>query len=199
MKKKVFRAHMILCIEGRLFLFLAIIGFVCMDIIGILYIIQEKSLQALLSCIIIYAITTSFFFIAIPFLWLKCFEKLIITDKYVIWKCLFMKSHKLALKDIKYANILAFKNGNIVKIDPYHTSFLSVLLSSELLPSVRIDKIHCSNTLIKFQCSKKLCQTLSNRISSPQNRIFQIRVDQYEFEEQKRRKQKLKHKDRKKK
>lgn len=184
MRRKTCRSHIILLIEGRLFLLIALGMILLLYFLGISEICKNPTSANILDgCLFIVFATvlmTLFGVVVCPFLWAKCFEKLIITDKFIEWRCLFMKTRRIPLPDIRYANIIAFKDGNIVKYDLYHSGFLSILLSSDPPPRIRIDKTRCSDTLIKFGCTEKVCRALAEALPEPMNRIFVSEVRQYE-------------------
>lgn len=192
MKKTVFRPHIILLIEGRLFLLLLLGVFATFDCWALWSMITDFSLTALLACLLLGAISAICGAICIPYFWHRCFEKLIITDTHIIWRCLFLKPHKIALADIRYANIHTFKEGNAVKNDFYHTGFESILLSADPVKDIRIDKIRTNERLIKFMCTQKLCQALGESLPEPYNRLFKIKVEYYNYQIQKRQKRKAK-------
>lgn len=184
MRRKTRRSHIILLTEGRLFLLIVLGIILLLYSLGVSEILKNPTSANILDgCLFILLATVLmilFSVVVCPFLWAKCFEKLIITDKFIEWRCLFMKTRRIPLSDIRYANIVSFKEGNAIKHDRYNTGFLSILLSSDPLPRIRIDKIKCSNTLIKFGCTPKVCKALAEALPAPMNRIFISEAREYE-------------------
>ena len=87
-----------------------------------------------------------------------------------------MKSRRFELSDIRYSDIKAFTEGNVVKCDFYHTGFLYILLSKKSIPKMRVDKYRCTDDLIIFMFSRKLCECLAEALPEPTNLIFQARL-----------------------
>ena len=195
--KKVFRVHPLLVVEGRLCCLLFVIGPLFIYYFGIVSVIENPGIPSVILCCAVFAMFISFQIVGLPFLWINSFQKLVLTDEFVEWRCLFYKTRRLNISEIRYANVVAFTEGNAVNIDLYNTGFLSILLSSELLPTIRIDKIKCSDTLIKFSCSHQICIALAELLPAPLNQIFENQARQYEYSKEQSRKRRQKRKQRK--
>ena len=171
--KKVFRTHIILVIEGRLLTSLFVITGPLMTLYLLWCILEGDFGMALLVFI-----TNVFYYwlsiFALRYLWQQCWGKLIITEKYIIWRALFCKPIKITYDELRYVKLESFKDGNVYKNrDYYKTGFLYILLSSNPLPKMRIDKIYSKNKLIKFPLyNKKLGNTLFTVLPAPYNQYF---------------------------
>jgi len=171
--KKVFRTHIILVIEGRLLLSSIVITGPLMTLLLLWRILEADFGMALLVFI-----TNAFWYwssiFILRYFWQQCWGKLIVTDKYIIWRCLFCRPIKITYDELRYVKLVSFQEGNVYKNrDYYKTGFLYMLLSSEPLPQMRIDKIHSKNKLIKFPLyNKKLGNTLFTALPDPYNRFF---------------------------
>lgn len=111
-------------------------------------------------------------------LWPLCFGELTLTEGYVKWHALFMRSVKIPYSELRYVEIRHFDEGNVVP-DLYGTGQMYLLLSSKSLPKKRIDKIRSGDWLIKYQFLMRDAQTLSEFIPEPFDRMFRTRAEIY--------------------
>ena len=111
-------------------------------------------------------------------LWPLCFGELTLTEGYVKWHALFMRSVKIPYSELRYVEIRHFDEGNVVP-DLYGTEQMYLLLSSKSLPKKRIDKIRSGDGLIKYQFLMRDAQTLSEFIPEPFDRMFRTRAEIY--------------------
>lgn len=111
-------------------------------------------------------------------LWPLCFGELTLTEGYVKWHALFMRSVKIPYSELRYVEIRHFDEGNVVP-DLYGTGQMYLLLSSKSLPKKRIDKIRSGDGLIKYQFLMRDAQTLSEFIPEPFDRMFRTRAEIY--------------------
>lgn len=140
-KRKTLYPHIFLLTEGRL-------GCVVFALFPIWFLLMEvKSLALggfnfadLLGIVISSAVIAATFFYFIPHYWPLCFGKLTLTEGYVKWHALFMRSVKIPYSELRYVEIRHFDEGNVVP-DLYGTGQMYLLLSSKSLPKKRIDKI----------------------------------------------------------
>ena len=163
MKKVIFRTHPILLIEGRLFTLISLFFPLLMLCVSLYFFFREKTPGPFLGAIM----SIGFFSLALwlmNFFWPLCWGKLILSQNEIIWKCLFYKKVKILYSDIRILVIRSFHEGNVVRIDVYRTGFEYLLISTAGLPKKRIDKIQCCNGLIKWKCSKKVCEALIERV-----------------------------------
>ena len=177
-RRRTFRTHIILVTEGRLFLFLMLLIWPMMLFGTVITLIKgtDHPFLWVVALVIFISVTIGLFAVVLPFFWPRCFGKLIVTDKTITWRCLFMKSRRIELSDIRYSDIRAFTEGNVVKCDFYHTGFLYILLSKKSIPQMRVDKYRCTDDLIIFMFSRKLCECLAEVLPEPTNLIFQARL-----------------------
>lgn len=166
-KQKVFRSHIITVVEGRFLLLFSLypIGVMLRAIVKLVIIDQIKTGilrigETLLFLIGFLGCCFCFYFLCKMF-WQISWGILIITEEEIIWKCLFCKSIKLKINEIKFTKICEFSEGNALKdIKVYSCSYEYLLLSTEPLPNKRIDKIRSKGNLIRFMISDKLCDVL---------------------------------------
>lgn len=188
--RKVFREHIFLVIEGRIFMLL-IIG-TDFYLAWMLYIMcrsQERTELVFTAIFIVFFYALSLFLFW--YLWYRCFGKLVVTSTDITWRCLFMKTRRISVSQCRYVGIESFTQKNVVK-DGIEAGFRFVYFSTEPYPYEfrgRIDKLRNTDTFIKFPISSRLCETLCHVIPEPQNRIF---VSTCKIIEQKRRRKQRK-------
>ena len=127
---------------------------------------------------VITGVMTLLFAYSIYWLWPQCFGEVTLTEDYVKWHALFMRSIKIPYSELRYVEIRHFGEGNVVP-DLYGTGQMYLLLSSKSLPKKRIDKIRSGNGLIKYQFLMRDAQTLSEFIPEPFDRMFRTRAEIY--------------------
>lgn len=175
--KKVIRPHLVLLIEGRLLLLLLALGPLAMWY-GVFAVFRDETqgmdMTVILFGLFVAAITGCCAWVEWYF-WHHCWGKLIITQDAVTWKCLFCKTVRIPMSDIRYVDIRAFTQGNVVRnADIYKTGFRYLLISSKPFPKKRIDKIRSGSGLIKFRCNDKICQALYEALPDPYCRRFRV-------------------------
>lgn len=195
-QKRTFRTHIILVTEGRLILFLVLLFLLVMVILP-MSILKDLENPILVVIQVVFGLGLAFlcFAVVFPFLWPKCFGKLIVTDRAITWRCLFMKSRRIELSDIRYSDIKAFTEGNVVKYDFYNTGFLYMLISKKSIPKIRVDKYHCTEDLIIFPLNQKLCEYLAETLPEPTNLIFQARLPAFRKADRQKERRKAKKKE----
>lgn len=161
--KKVFYPHTILLVLGRfLTLLFSLLPLCCMIYTIWIFIVQQDVTFLTLT-----------FAIGIPEaggIWVSCYfwrhswGKLIVTDTAIVWKCLFCKTVKLDISEIKDVSIISFSEGNAVKLDLYNTGFRYIILSETNIPYIRADKIKCRPGIIKFAYSDSLRDLLQVKL-----------------------------------
>lgn len=133
--------------------------------------VHDRYIADLLLSVGSFAAITALVCFAEHYLWQLCFGKIIITDKYIRWRCLFCKSITLPVEEVKYTRVCTFSEGNMLySKNSYNAGFLYVLLSSSPLPGKRIDKIRCKGKLIRFMLTDKLCEALVQTL--PNGAVF---------------------------
>ena len=173
--KKVFRPHIVLLIEGRLLLLLLALGPLAMWY-GVFVVFRDQTQRMDMIVILfgsfVVAITACCVWLEWYF-WQHCWGKLVITEDAVTWKCLFCKTVKIPMTDIKRVDIRAFSEGNVAfNRDVYKTGFRYLLISSKPFPNKRIDKIRSGDKLIKFRCNDAICKALHEALPDPYCRRF---------------------------
>ena len=196
-RRRTFRTHIILVTEGRLFLFLMLLIWPMILFGPVITLIKgtDHPFLCVVALVIFIAVTFGLFAVVLPFFWPRAFGKLIVTDKTITWRCLFMKSRRIELSDIRYSDIRAFTEGNVVKCDFYHTGFLYILLSKKSIPKMRVDKYRCTDDLIIFMFSRKLCECLAETLLEPTNLIFQARLPAFRRADRQKERRKAKKKE----
>ncbi len=161
--------HLILLVEGRLFLLLVVgceayIIYLLIDSIGtsdLLYSLILLIMFLPLGCFVLKR------------LWPLCFGELVVTDSYVKYRGLFMRSCTLYFDDIKYICIRQMGDENVVKYDLYNTGFMYLLMSTRQLPNIPLEKITNGTDVIKFQVTPRICTKLAQTMPSKYSSMFQ--------------------------
>lgn len=134
----------------------------------------------LLGIVVSLAVIAATFFYFIPHYWPLCFGKLTLTENYVKWHGLFIRSVKIPYSELRHVEIRQFREGNVMRnADLYRTGQEYVLMSVDSLPKTRIDKIRSGDGLIKYQFLMRDAQTLSEFIPEPFDRMFRTRAEIY--------------------
>lgn len=178
-KRYTFRGHIVLFTIGRAFLLLCLFTAIIMAFQMIKFSIIEKTVELIIVTIVVILIIVPLLAFTIWSFWPSCFGKLIVDNKSIKWKCIFMRTRKLNYDDCKYTGIKSFIEGNAVHYDLYKTGFLYFYISKKPFPNKRIDKIRCNNIIIKFQLTPKLCECLSELLPDPHNRIYKSQLRKY--------------------
>lgn len=118
-------------------------------------------------------------------LWPLCFGELTLTEGYVKWHALFMRSVKIPYSELRYVEIRHFDEGNVVP-DLYGTGQMYLLLSSKSLPKKRIDKIRSGDGLIKYQFLMRDAEVFSEYLPERYKPMFQSRAETYTRAKEKR-------------
>lgn len=111
-------------------------------------------------------------------LWPLCFGELTLTEGYVKWHGLFMRSIKIPYSELRYVEIRRIDEKHDVP-DLYGNGHMYLLLSSKPLPQKPVEKIRSGNGLIKYQFLMRDAQTLSEFIPEPFDRMFRTRAEIY--------------------
>ena len=127
---------------------------------------------------VITCVTTLLFAYNIYWLWPLCFGELTLTEDYVKWHALFMRSVKIPYSELRYVEIRHFDEGNVVP-DLYGTGQMYLLLSSKSLPKKRIDKIRSGDGLIKYQFLMRDAEVFSEYLPERYKPMFQSRAEAY--------------------
>lgn len=187
-QRKVFWTHPVLLIEGR---------FACFLLLGAVVFFNGWPVYEWLStgtvnqwgwslALAIMISVPSFFFLR--FLWPQCFNRLILTDDAVIWRCLFMRPRKIGKDECRYVGIkeamMEWRKGNWVS-----TGTQWVWFSNQAFPEEKnISQLRTQKGFIKFPLSIKLCGALGEWLPEPKNLPFQSRYEK-ELLEKKHRKE----------
>ena len=127
---------------------------------------------------VITCVMTLLFAYNIYWLWPLCFGVLTLTEGYVKWHALFMRSVKIPYSELRYVEIRHFDEGNVVP-DLYGTGQMYLLLSSKSLPKKRIDKIRSGDGLIKYQFLMRDAAVFSEYLPERYKPMFQSRAEAY--------------------
>ena len=134
---------------------------------------------------VITGVMTLLFAYSIYWLWPQCFGEVTLTEDYVKWHALFMRSIKIPYSELRYVEIRHFGEGNVVP-DLYGTGQMYLLLSSKSLPKKRIDKIRSGNGLIKYQFLMRDAAVFSEYLPERYKPRFQSRAETYTRAKEKR-------------
>ena len=130
-------------------------------------------------------VMTLLFAYSIYWLWPLCFGELTLTEGYVKWHALFIRSVKIPYSELRYVEIRHFDEGNVVP-DLYGTGQMYLLLSSKSLPKKRIDKIRSGDGLIKYQFLMRDAAVFSEYLPERYKPMFQSRAEAYTRAKEKR-------------
>ena len=125
---------------------------------------------------VITGVMTLLFAYSIYWLWPQCFGEVTLTEDYVKWHALFMRSVKVPYSELRYVEIRHFDEGNVVP-DLYGTGQMYLLLSSKSLPKKRIDKIRSGDGLIKYQFLMRDAAVFSEYLPERYKPMFQLRAE----------------------
>ena len=134
---------------------------------------------------VITGVMTLLFAYSIYWLWPQCFGGVTLTEDYVKWHALFMRSVKVPYSELRYVEIRHFDEGNVVP-DLYGTGQMYLLLSSKSLPKKRIDKIRSGDGLIKYQFLMRDAAVFSEYLPERYKPMFQSRAGTYTRAKEKR-------------
>lgn len=134
---------------------------------------------------VITCVMTLLFAYNIYWLWPLCFGELTLTENYVKWHALFMRSVKIPYSELRYVEIRRFDKGNVAP-DFYGTGQMYLLLSTKPLPKKRIDKIRCGDGLIKYQFLMRDAAVFSEYLPERYKPMFQSRAETYTRAKEKR-------------
>lgn len=113
-------------------------------------------------------------------LWPLIFGELTLTEDYVKWHALFMRSVKIPYSELRHVEIRQFREGNVMRnADLYRTGQEYVLMSVDSLPKTRIDKIRSGDGLIKYQFLMRDAAVFSEYLPERYKPMFQSRAEAY--------------------
>lgn len=120
-------------------------------------------------------------------LWPLCFGELTLTEGYVKWHALFMRSVKIPYSELRHVEIRQFREGNVMRnADLYRTGQEYVLMSVDSLPKTRIDKIRSGDGLIKYQFLMRDAAVFGEYLPERYKPMFQSRAEAYTRAKEKR-------------
>ncbi len=142
--KKVFRQSLFLIVAR--FALLLLTGGLFFMMGTCLFLLPYDPVRMILPTIVAIAVLISNLFVVNPYLWPIAWGKIIVTPTHVIWRCLFYKSVKIALTDVKLIQKRVFWESYVKNVNP---QFLFIT-DGQLVPYKRIDKIKTKPGFIKF-------------------------------------------------
>ena len=136
---------------------------------------------------VITCVMTLLFAYNIYWLWPLCFGELTLTEDYVKWHALFMRSVKIPYSELRHVEIRQFREGNVMRnADLYRTGQEYVLMSVESVPKTRIDKIRSGDGLIKYQFLMRDAAVFGEYLPERYKPMFQSRAEAYTRAKEKR-------------
>ena len=164
--KKVFRQPILFIIAARFFLLLMIGGMLFMIGGTCLFVLPHEPVTAIIILVVDVALLIMFLFVVNPYLWPIAWGKIIVTPTHVIWRCLFYKSVKIALTDVKLILTRTFLENKAkrVKAEP---EFLFIT-DGQLVPYKRIDKVKTKPGFIKFFYNAELEKYVKKAVKEAQ-------------------------------
>lgn len=163
--KKVFRPHIILYTAGRLFSIILILAPLLMLYMFVKFAFFSGEINYKFIPLIAFAL----FLILLDgwllqYLWQPIWGKLILDDKKITWKCIFYPKVQIEYANIKFLAVRNFGSRNVVHVDIYKTGFQFILISTQSLPAVPIDKVRCKKGIIKWAKSEAVYQALREAV-----------------------------------
>ena len=136
---------------------------------------------------VITCVMTLLFAYNIYWLWPLCFGELTLTEDYVKWHALFMRSVKIPYSELRHVEIRQFREGNVMRnADLYRTGQEYVLMPVDSLPKTRIDKIRSGDGLIKYQFLMRDAAVFGEYLPERYKPMFQSRAEAYTRAKEKR-------------
>ena len=166
MKKKVFRPHIILCTEGRLLCIIMIFGPLLMLYMGMKFTFFSGEMNYSTIPMIVFALFLILLdgWLLLEYFWQPIWGKLILDDEKITWKCLFCPKVQIEYANIKFIAVRNFGNRNVVHVDIYKTGFQFILITTQSLPTVPIDKVRCKEGIIKWAKSEAVYKALREAV-----------------------------------
>ena len=163
--KKVFRPHIILYTEGRLLCIIMIFVPLLMLCMGIKFTFFSGEINyGTIHMIVIALLFILLSGWVLEYLWQPIWGKLILDDEKITWKCLFCPKVQIEYANIKFIVVRTFGNRNAVHVDIYKTGFQFILIATQSLPNVPIDKVRCKKGLIKWAKSEAVYKALREAV-----------------------------------
>ena len=160
--RKVFRPHIILCTEGRLFTIVFIVTPLIMLYMFVKLAFFSGEIDYRFTPLILFAIGMNILvWWLMRFFWQQIWGKLILDENKITWKCMFCPEVQIEYSNIKFIAVRNFGNRNVVHVDIYKTGFQFILITTQSLPTLPIDKIRCKKGVIKWAKSDAVCEALS--------------------------------------
>lgn len=180
-KRRVFREHIILLIEGRL-LMLLFIGFT-----GFIWYLFFRDTPSLLNKVILFPLcVTALICIPLHEFWYRCFGHLVVTEDEIIWKCPFMRTVRLKKAEIRYTGIDYRWPGPARKaVTPVDMAYFSTTPYPQECRN-KSYLLRNKEGFIKFPASEKLCRHMSEWLPEPYERVFAAASNGYEAQRRQR-------------
>lgn len=134
---------------------------------------------------VITGVMTLLFAYSIYWLWPQCFGEVTLTEDYVKWHALFMRSIKIPYSELRYVEIRRIDEKHDVP-DLYGNGHMYLLLSSKPLPQKPVEKIRSGDGLIKYQFLMRDAAVFSEYLPEQYKPMFQSRAEAYTRAKEKR-------------
>ncbi len=161
--RKVFRPHIILCTVGRLFTLLLIVVplvMLCM-FTKFAFFSGEIHYEFIPHILLVIGMNILAWWVT-SVLWQQIWGKLILDENKITWRCIFYPKVQIECSDIKFIAIRNFGNRNVVHVDIYKTGFQFIIITTQSLPTLPIDKVKCQKGIIKWAKNNVVCEALSD-------------------------------------
>ena len=123
--------------------------------------------------------------IGVYLFWPLSFGKVTLTENYVKWHGIFMRSIKIPYSELRYVEIRRIDEKHDVP-DLYGNGHMYLLLSSKPLPQKPVEKIRSGDGLIKYQFLMRDAAVFSEYLPERYKPMFQSRAEAYTRAKEKR-------------
>ncbi len=160
--RNVFRPHVVLCTIGRVFSIVLIIVPLFMLFMLVKFAFFSGEIDYKFFPLVLFAIGLNVLVgWVLSYLWQPIWGKLILKSDKMIWKCIFCPQVQIEYAHIKCIAVRNFGNRNVVHVDVYKTGFQFILITTQSLPTLPIDKVKCKKGIIKWAKNDAVYEALS--------------------------------------
>ena len=163
--QKVFRPHIVLCTAGRLFTLILIVAPLFMLCVFTKFAFFSGEINYIFIPLILFAIGLGILvWWLMRFFWQQIWGQLILDENKITWRCIFCPKVQIKYSDIRFIAVRNFGNRNVVHVDLYKKGFQFILITTQSLPTLPIDKVRCKNGTIKWAKNHAVCEALSKMV-----------------------------------
>ncbi len=177
MKKYIF-PNLIFSIEGRIFMYIGVLGTLLFAYATIFHFTEVGFLGLALTVVFIFCLIYLFYELGE-----NIFGVLKITDEYVQYNFSFIPIVRIRFDEIEYLDIRVFDKGNKY-YNPNYTYvdlYKWMIISTSAVPRIQLNKMKNSRKkqIIKFPVNKRLCEAIADKLSQPQKGVVERQMYLY--------------------